>query len=297
MGNSVVVLGITGMLGHKLTEVLARGGFRVFGTTRSASLGSLARIPNLTVIPKIDVENTAEIERLIQEVRPQAIINCIGLIKQLPDAVKGVPSIRINSLFPHQLSEFAQTYDSQLIHFSTDCVYSGTKGFYSESDPTDPQDLYGKSKALGEVSAPRCLTLRSSIIGPEMSGRNGLFEWFFSQKGGKVQGYANVRYSGLSTLEMSKLVLFLLQKHPNLSGIYNVASNPISKLEILRLINDKLNLKTTIVENTDVVLDRTLNGEKFNKAVGYAPPAWPQMIDEMVSDPEIQGRLEWTLSL
>jgi dTDP-4-dehydrorhamnose reductase len=294
MNRSVLVLGCTGMLGHKLMHVLQSSSYQVHGTTRSASASAvqkkMALGPNAHIISEVDVDSILKIDNLVAELKPVAIVNCVGLIKQLPDAKKAVPSIKINALFPNQMAELADRHETRLIHFSTDCVYSGTKGFYNESDPTDPQDLYGKSKALGEVSGPGCLTIRSSIIGPELETQLGLFEWFYSRRGQKVKGYEKVLYTGLSTLEISKLVLNLIENFPKLTGIYNVASEPISKLEILKLINEKLKLGTEIIPDSDVVLDRTLNGAKFRELTGYRTPSWSDMIQQMVSDDEIRGR-------
>jgi dTDP-4-dehydrorhamnose reductase len=294
MNQSIVVLGCTGMLGHKLMQVLQNSPYTIHGTMRGSETETIrAKIglkPNAHVIPDIDINSISKLDKLFAELKPIAVVNCIGLIKQLPDAQKAVPSIRVNALFPHELAELVQKHQSRLIHFSTDCVYSGSKGFYSESDPTDPQDLYGKSKALGEVSGPKCLTIRSSIIGPELGTQFGLFEWFYSKRGQKVKGYQKVLYTGLPTREISKLVLNLIQNFPELTGVYNVASEPISKFEILKFIDQKLHLGTEITPDSNVVLDRTLNGSKFRELTGYKAPTWEKMIEDMVSDEEIRGR-------
>jgi dTDP-4-dehydrorhamnose reductase len=283
------------MLGHKLVQVLAGTPYRVYGTVRSSetnSRGEFLKRANVTIIPGIDVDSMPTIERMLREIKPTAVLNCIGLIKQLPDAKKAVPSIKVNSLFPHAVAEIARKTDSRFIHFSTDCVYSGSKGYSSEEDPTDPQDLYGKSKALGEVAEEGSLTIRSSIVGPELNSQHGLFEWFVSQKGRQVKGYRKALYSGLSTLEMSKLVVKLLDEHPTLSGIYNVASNVISKFEILNIINEYLDLGIQIEADDTIVSDRSLNGKRFRELTGYAAPDWPAMLKEMVQDPEIQMRFQ-----
>lgn len=293
MGQAIVVLGCNGMLGHKLVQVLGATEITVYATTRNAASAQtpVSNRPNVHIVPGITVDSLDQLQALISEVKPVAVVNCIGLIKQQPDAKKAIPSIRINALFPHQVAEIARKAGSRMIHFSTDCVYSGQTGNYSENDPTDPQDLYGKSKALGEVSDPGCLTIRSSIIGPELNTKFGLFEWFYSQRGGQTKGYSRAMYTGLPTLEMSKLVLHLIRNHPDLSGVYNVASEPISKLEILKLINESLNLKTQITDDPSIAIDRTLNGTRFREATGYKAPSWKTLIQEMTADPDIKGRL------
>ncbi len=291
---SIVILGCTGMLGHKLLQVIsASGRYQVHGTVRSMKndkLRELSRLSNVTIVSDIMAENTAAISDLVKKVKPVALVNCIGVIKQLPEANQPIPSIRINSLFPHQLAEITKQNSSRLIHFSTDCVYSGTKGFYTESDPTDPQDIYGKSKALGEVGGPGCFTIRSSIIGPEINSYLGLLEWFIAQRGKAVKGYNKALYTGFTTHAMSQIVLMLIEKFPDLSGVWNIASPTISKYDILLLINEVLNLGITVEQDAKFAIDRSLDGSRFETATGFKPPPWRQMIEQLGQDEDIQQR-------
>ncbi len=292
-GESIIVLGCTGMLGHKLLQVLSTTrNYSLYGTVRTAT-NCVAQIPKaskLTIVPSIHAENLDAIAALITEVKPLAVINCIGVIKQLPESNKPIPSIMINSLFPHQLAKITAQAGCRLFHFSTDCVYSGKKGFYSEADPPDPEDLYGKTKALGEISGPGCLTIRSSIIGPELNSHLGLFEWFCSQKGKTVKGYRKAFYTGFTTLAMTEIVLMLIEKFPELSGVWNIASPSISKFDVLGLFNEFLNLGVTIVPDDSFAMDRTLDGSRFVKETGFKSKTWRQMIEQLTRDDAIQQR-------
>ncbi|MGZ3748340.1 MAG: dTDP-4-dehydrorhamnose reductase family protein [Pseudobdellovibrionaceae bacterium] len=292
--NSIVVLGCSGMLGHKLMQTISETtDYHVYGTVRttdSSRINKLPRNKNTTIVGNIDADNLNNLQKLLIETRPVAVVNCIGIVKQLPEGSQPIPSIKINSLLPHQLAEMSQKVGSRFFHFSTDCVYSGTKGFYNESDATDPQDLYGKSKAICEVGGPGCFTIRSSIIGPELDSHLGLFEWFCRQKGKRVKGYRNALYTGFTTAAMSRILIMLIEKFPEMSGVWNVASNPISKYEILCKINKVLNLGITIDEDQSYAMNRTLDGSKFQKATDFIPPSWDEMISQLAQDNEIRRR-------
>lgn len=291
---SIVVLGCSGMLGHKLMQTISEStDYHVYGTVRSMTSNRVTQIPrnkNTTVVSDIHADNLAPLKKLLAETHPVAIVNCIGIVKQLPEGSQPIPSIKINSLLPHQLAEMSREVGSRFFHFSTDCVYSGTKGFYSETDATDPQDLYGKSKAIGEVGGPGCFTIRSSIIGPELDSHLGLFEWFCLQRGKKVKGYRKALYTGFTTTAMSRILLMLIEKFPEMSGVWNVASDPISKYEILCKINKILNLGITVEEDQSYAMNRTLDGSKFKNATGFSSPSWDEMLTQLGQDEEIRRR-------
>jgi dTDP-4-dehydrorhamnose reductase len=291
---SIVVLGASGMLGHKFMQTIsATNRYHVYGTVRSTNSSRVRRIPqnaNTTLVGDIDSDNLGRLHTLLKEVKPVAVVNCIGIVKQLPEGNQPLPCIKINSLLPHQLAEMTREVGSRLFHFSTDCVYSGTKGYYNETDATDPQDIYGKSKALGEISGPGCVTIRSSIIGPELDSHLGLFEWLCLQKGKSVKGYRKALYTGFTTTAMSNVLLMLIEKFPEMTGIWNVASDPISKYDILCKINDVLNLGIKIDADETYAVNRTLDGRKFQTATGFTPPSWDEMIRQFAEDPEIRPR-------
>ena len=207
----VLLFGMTGMLGHMIARKLSTT-FDLYGTTRKASLPEkwFTILPKEKIIFNVSASNFNEIREIVNRVKPDIMINCIGVIKQLETAKDPIISIEINSLFPHKLAQIAQEKNIRLIHFSTDCVFSGKKGNYSMNDNPDPIDLYGRSKLLGEISGKGCLTIRSSIIGRELTSSNGLVEWFLSNKNKKVKGYSNALYTGFTTIEMCNILSYLI---------------------------------------------------------------------------------------
>ena len=292
----VLILGGSGMLGHKLLMGLRAAGHDVSCTLRDdKSTSPLARLPLFTsgdVYWGIDVIDWPSLRSLLQTTRPDVVINAVGVIKQRQLASSAIASIQINSLLPHQLADTLSTWNGRLIHFSTDCVFSGDRGHYTESDNCDADDLYGRSKFLGEVTAaPNAITLRSSIIGRELQHHQSLLDWFLSQNHREVKGFTRVIYSGLTTNEFVRVVDRLLTRHPALSGLYQVASDPISKHDLLRLVADAFALDVRIVPAADPVSDRSFSGTKFTAATGYAAPPWPALVQALASDDTPYG--EW----
>ncbi|MGA9086529.1 MAG: SDR family oxidoreductase [Methanoregula sp.] len=283
---TVLILGATGMLGHKLMQVLSRE-HTVTGTVRrdASVLAADPVFSKMNILGTIDAGNFETVRTAIDRVNPDVIINCIGIVKQLPAAQDPLQSIAINALFPHQLAQHCRQKNRRLIHMSTDCVFSGRKGYYSERDPSDAEDLYGKTKYLGEVDYPGCLTLRTSIIGRELDTSHGLIEWFMSQDGKKVSGYKNAVFSGLTTLALSEIIAKIIADYPRLSGVYQVASAPISKYDLLTLAKKTYGMAITIEPDETVVNDRSLNPEKFKKETNIKIPSWEYMIEQMHQDP------------
>jgi len=193
--------------------------------------------------------------------------------------------VRINSLYPHVLHRLCRARGVRLVHVSTDCVFSGRKGAYRESDPSDAEDVYGRSKFLGEVAGPGAVTLRTSIIGRELSVERGLVEWFLSQRGRKVKGFTKAVFSGLTTLELSKVIRRVLADWVELEGLYHVAAEPVTKFDLLKLIRDVYRLDVEIEPDDSLACDRSLDGSRFREATGYVAPSWPEMIRAMAEDP------------
>jgi dTDP-4-dehydrorhamnose reductase len=278
----ILVLGAYGMLGHKLVQVLG-GTFDVVATCRQARASGPRLAPD-HLITNVTAEDFDSVVRAFAAVRPDVVINCIGIIKQQSAAKDPIPSLSINSLFPHRLAALCRVGGIRLIHFSTDCVFSGSKGMYKEEDVSDATDLYGRSKFLGEVGGEGCLTIRSSIIGRELGTQLGLVEWFLSQAGNRIKGYRKAIYTGLTTLEMANLVSQLIQNQPQLSGVWQVASTPISKFDLLSMLNEMLNLGVQIEPDDQFFCDRSLDGSRFKQATGYEAPSWKQMLSAMTAD-------------
>ena len=237
----------------------------------------------------IDVVRTEELIGVLADFHPQAVVNAVGIVKQQSAAKESIPSIDINALFPHRLALLCKAVGARLIHMSTDCVFSGRNGNYLESDLSDAEDLYGKSKYLGEVHEAHCVTLRTSIIGTELTRKKSLVEWFLAQKG-SVKGYRKAIFSGFTTIEMARIIEGLLVQHPHASGLYHVSSAPISKFELLTKIKEKLELSVQIAPDETFGIDRSLDSSRFRKEFGYMPPAWDDMLDELTNDIKRGGR-------
>ena len=229
----------------------------------------------------VDVSDINNIQSLLSSYRPEVVINCVGIVKQLEDAENPLISIPINSLLPHQLATLCAEVGARLIHFSTDCVFSGSVGLYKEGDFPDANDLYGRSKYLGEVAKQsHVLTLRTSIIGHELSGSHSLVNWFLEQSG-KVLGYKNAIFSGLPTIEVARIIDEFILKNSELSGLYHLSGHPIDKYTLLCLISKQYHKNIEIQSDDKVKINRSLDSERFRKAVGYRPKDWPTLISEM----------------
>ena len=282
----LLLLGATGMLGHKLLQTLS-GQFSMIGTIRGATTEYRdypALNPDL-LIGYIDANDISTVERAVEEYEPNVVINCIGIVKQLPAAHDPLQSIAINALFPHQLAHICQQRGIRLIHISTDCIFSGQRGNYSENDFADADDLYGRTKYLGEVDYENALTLRTSIIGRELGTSHGLIEWFLSQEGRAVSGYTNAFFSGLTTNALSDVIATIITDYPEMRGVWHVASEPISKYDLLTLVKTVYNLSIEIQPDNSVVIDRSLNGNKLRRNTNIIIPSWQTMIEQMHQDP------------
>lgn len=283
MPQRILVLGGTGMLGHALfLGLAARKNLQVYATVRSRKEARRWFVPELVsrCLDNVDAFNFESLIKAVGEVRPEVVINGIGIIKQSSLAKDPVTAITINSLLPHRLAAVCQAAQARLIQFSTDCVFSGAKGNYREGDLPDAQDLYGRSKLLGEVAGPVSLTLRTSIIGHELKGKMGLLEWFLAQKD-SVCGFTQAIFSGFPTVAVAGIILDHILPNPTLQGIYHVSSAPISKYDLLTLVAERYGKKIDIRPDGQVRLDRSLDSTAFREKTGYHPPAWPALIDDM----------------
>jgi dTDP-4-dehydrorhamnose reductase len=279
---TVLVLGASGMLGSAVLRLFAASpAYAVFGSMRSTGL--LAQMPSAVrarVICGVDVENSDSLTSLFSTVRPQVVINCIGLVKQLANADDPLLALPINALLPHRLARLCELARARLIHVSTDCVFSGTKGDYKEGDASDARDLYGRSKLLGEVDYPNAVTLRTSIIGHELGSAHGLVEWFLAQQG-SVKGFRRAVFSGLPTVELARVIRDFVIPRPEMRGVYHVSAAPINKFELLSLIAQVYGKSVGIEADERLVIDRSLDSTRFRELTGYQPSAWPELIRNM----------------
>jgi len=274
------------MLGHKLWQVFASRFdtyvtlHRDFNSYKQYELFDKARS-----IDHVSAEGFDSVARAIDTVRPAVVVNCIGIVKQAEAAKDPLASIEVNSLFPHRLARLCRTRGTRLIHISTDCVFSGLKGNYEENDFSDAEDLYGRTKFLGEVSGEGCMTIRTSMIGRELETSNGLIEWFLNQEDKTISGYKKSVFSGFTTNAFAEVIAGIITKNPELHGVWHVASEPISKFELLSLVKQVYGLNIRIEPDETVVCDRSLNDERFRQATGFVPPTWHDMIEQMYQDP------------
>lgn len=270
----VLVLGNKGMLGHVLYKTLqensANKKYGVIGINRSVDNTD-------TNSYRLDVLKLDELEQFIKNEQPNYIVNCIG---SLVEASIKRPSLAIetNAMLPHFLNEISEQYNYKLIHISTDCVFDGSKGMYKESDEKTETNYYGLTKNLGEINNDRNLTIRTSIIGPEIKLKpTGLFEWVISQKGSTIHGYSRVNWSGLTTIELAKFIIWSLDKE--ITGVVHATNSiGISKYNLVKTINNTFDLNIDILNNNDYKIDKTLINTKINN---YDFPSYGKMIEEM----------------
>jgi len=278
----VLVLGATGMLGSAVFRLFAQSpAHQVFGSARSTE--ALQLLPNdlhAYVLTDIDVENNDSLTRLFGVVHPDLVINCIGLVKQLTEAGDPLMAIPINALLPHRLAQLCAVASARLVHISTDCVFAGTRGMYSEADAADASDLYGRTKFLGEVNYPNAVTLRTSIIGHELNGARSLLGWFLAQEC-CIKGFKRSIFSGLPTVEIARVIRDYVTPHPEIHGVYHVSAAPINKFDLLTLVAQVYGKSIEIVPDEEVVIDRSLNSNRFQLATGYIAPEWPELIELM----------------
>jgi len=275
----VLILGSNGMLGNAFLQTINKySDFDAYGTVRKNI--NIKKIDSLKIFDNINCENFLSLENIIYQLKPSVIVNCIGLVKQHSASENPIKSILINSLFPHKVFELCQKINARFIQISTDCVFSGTLGDYTEDDFADPQDIYGRSKLLGEINNSGSITLRTSIIGHSLYSNHGLIDWFLTQKD-NIKGYKKAIFSGLTTFELSKIIIEYVIPNAELSGIYHVSSSSISKYDLLNLVRKIYKKSIEISPDDNLVIDRSLNSEKFKQLTHYDPPSWENMIQEM----------------
>lgn len=269
----ILVLGSNGMIGNTIFSYLSKvNGFEVYGSEKRKSIQK-----NILVLNTL---NQNDLKYFFHRNFFDVVINCIGITKhrseiEYPDYV-----ISLNSLLPWKLNNFSKKYNFRLIQISTDCVFSGKKGNYNENDISDASDIYGKSKSLGEIiNEKKCVTIRTSTIGHEVIYKNGLLEWFLSQK--ECKGYANAIFSGFPTIVLAQIIHKYIIPNQNLFGLYHIGSNSISKYDLLKKINFLYKKKINLIFDDTVVINRSLNSEKFKLVTGYNPPEWNELLEIM----------------
>jgi len=278
----VLVLGASGMLGSTLFRAFSRDPqLESFGSIRDANT-KRHFVPELhhALIPNVNLDGESGLLTAFGVAKPDVVINCIGIIKQLPNANDHLESLAINATLPHRLAKYCDVTAAKLIHFSTDCVFSGMQGNYKEEDFPDAYDLYGRTKFLGEVAYENSVTLRTSIIGHELNRSKSLVDWFLSQSN-EVKGFTKAIFSGLPTIEIARVVKEYVVPNPKLSGLYHLSVDPINKYDLLNLIATSYGKTLKITPDDNLVIDRSLNSDRFRIATGFKPKPWPELIKDM----------------
>lgn len=288
-GPKIFVLGANGMLGHKMFQVLSGSFDDVTGTIRGrrddSEFAEIALLQSARILEGVDALRDDSLFSMLRSKKPAIVVNCIGAIKQRSSAHDPMTSIKINSLLPHELAAVANEWGGRLIHFSTDCVFSGAKGDYSEDDSSDAEDLYGRSKYLGETAAVNSLVLRTSIIGRELSHHQSLLDWFLLGDHKTVRGFTQAWWSGVTTNHLARLVGEIITEHPYLSGLFHVSSGRISKYDLLCRVKAAYGLPIEVTPDDSFVCDRSLRGERLREAIGYKCASWDTMLTDLLEDP------------
>ena len=280
--HKILVLGASGMLGNAVLRYFAaHTDHEVVGSVRAeGARGLLPLNVRNNLVSAGSVDDPDMLARLFDRTQPTVVINCVGIVKQLDEANDPLSAIPINSILPHRLGRLCSLVGARLVHLSTDCVFSGAKGMYSESDVPDAYDVYGRTKLLGEVDYPHTITLRTSIIGHELRGSSSLIGWFLAQSG-SIKGFSRAVFSGLPTVEIARIINEHVLPDAGLHGLYHLSADPIDKLQLLQLVGQVYGRETEIVDDQSLVIDRSLDSSRFREATGFKPESWPVLVRRM----------------
>ena len=284
----ILILGGDGMLGHQLISVLSE--YHKVKCTLRGNESKYVNNPeysNENTFFNVEVTNYIRLEYVIKEFNPDVVINAVGIVKQRKSSKDSISILEVNALFPHRLAEIGDKNGFRIIHVSTDCVFDGKKGNYTEDDHMTAKDLYGMSKFLGELHDEHCLTLRTSIIGLELSRKSSLIEWFLAQSG-EIKGFENAIFSGFTTKELSRIIHKMLTEYPKASGLYHVSMDPINKFDLLTTYNSFLKKEIDIDKESDFYCFRGLNSNRFRQEFNYTPPKWSESLNELAQDTKLK---------
>lgn len=283
----ILILGVSGLIGHKLYEKLGKRFDKVSGTFHSTKdrFSSYNLFETGDLIEHVEAQNINQTLETIAKVNPDVILNCAGITKRRPEVKTPIQAITVNALFPHRLAEWAKENGKRVIHFSTDCVFDGETGNYDEASITTARDAYGQTKALGEIRYNHSLTIRSSFIGQELSVHSELLDWFLQQRGKSIKGFTKALYTGVSTIEMARVVGDVIEHHPSLSGLYQLSvAQPISKYDLLCLAREAYDIDVEITPDDSFEIKPTLNGDALRKSIDLTLPSWPEMMKKLAAE-------------
>ncbi|HEX7950083.1 MAG TPA: SDR family oxidoreductase [Candidatus Limnocylindrales bacterium] len=280
----ILVVGANGMLGHQAIRTLAPD-FEVWGACRRPEDLPDLGVPRQRILGGLDATRKDSAMALIEESQPALVINAAGIVKQREQAKAAIPSISVNSLWPHVLAEACTAFGARMVHVSTDCVFSGARGMYVESDPPDDFDLYGRSKLLGEVTdRPGVVTLRTSIIGWQLGEPTGLVAWFAAHRGEPLKGFTKAIFSGLTTRALTEVIRDVVLPDQGLSGLWHVSADPVDKYSLLVTLAMHLGWDVDIRPVDQPVIDRSLDSSRFRDRTGWRPRSWDEMLAELAGD-------------
>jgi dTDP-4-dehydrorhamnose reductase len=283
----ILILGVSGLIGHKLYQKLSTRFGDVFGTLHGdrSRFAWTGLFNGLNVVEHVDVSNFAQLEGVLQAISPDVVLNCAGITKRRPEINLSLQAIGVNALFPHRLAKWAELHNRRVIHFSTDCVFDGAVGNYTETSPTTGKDAYGQTKALGEIRYDHTLTLRSSFIGRELSVHSELLDWLLQQRGNTIKGFTKALYSGISTIEMARIVGDLIEHHPEINGLHQLSTpEPISKYELLCMARDAFDVEVEIIPDDTFEIKPTLDGSLLRSKLQINLPTWPVMMRDLATE-------------
>jgi dTDP-4-dehydrorhamnose reductase len=282
----ILIFGAAGMIGHRIwLEAQSLKEAEVFGVVRKAkSHYQKFKIFNDNIHYEIDVSSWSKVEEILAKVRPDVIVNALGITIRKPEMSDVQKSLEINSFFPRRLLKWAQENSSRVIHLSTDCVFDGSTGQYLETSQPSAKDNYGKTKFLGEIEGQSALTLRFSCIGRELDSHTELLDWYLLQNGKNIKGFGKAIYSGVTTQVVAREVIRMVTQFPELNGLFQLSSSPISKYDLLCLVQKVYGTNGAIIRNDDYIADKTLVCEKYKKVTGFSAPTWQKMVEDLYQD-------------
>lgn len=283
----ILILGASGLIGHKLYQRLGQRFGDVYATLHRprTAFEKYGLFDSPRVIDRVDVREFDHLTGILHAVDPDVVLNCVGITKRRSEIQDPLHAIEVNARFPHLLARWAKEHGRRVIHFSTDCVFDGAEGDYTEQSPTTGKDAYGQTKALGEIRYDHTLTIRSSFIGRELDHCTELLEWALAQRGKTIKGFTRAYYSGVSTIVMSRIVGDIIEHHPELNGLYQLAMpEPTNKYDLLCCARDAFGLNVEIVPEGHFLIRPTLDGSPLRAAMKLELPTWPEMMAELAAE-------------
>ncbi|MBC7428159.1 MAG: sugar nucleotide-binding protein [Bacteriovorax sp.] len=289
----ILIFGVGGMIGHRVwLEANQIPNVEVFGLVRKSKTHyEKFGIFNDNVYYDTDVSDWVNVEHILNKLKPDVIVNALGITIRKPEMGDFNLALTVNSFFPHKLLKWAQAIQSRIIHLSTDCVFDGDQGHYLETSQPSAKDIYGKTKFLGEIEGSGALTLRFSCIGRELESHTELLDWFLLQEGKKIKGFSKAIYSGLTNIVIAKEICRVITNFSELTGVYQLSSTPITKYDLLCLAKTYFKLDVEIEKFDNYISDKSLICDKYKKGTGFNAPSWAAMLEEVVNDKKIDYKI------